>query len=353
MPNPYKIFTDLTQYTKERRPYLADLLRPLINDRTLAQNRTIYGAVVDQYTLVTDPGRADWAVLPLAWNYYHKTGQLGQALAFVEQAKQAGKPVLTWVSGDFGARVPVRDVWVIGAAGYRSRAGPRRLGMPVIIRDPLAALGMKEIRVRKRGARPKVGFCGYAYTSRMKSAGFVLRTLFRNAAAALHWSGEEPQDPVSPVRLRQQILGLLARHPGIETDFIPRSRYKAGVVTKEAEQTAHREFFENIRDTDYTVCVRGGGNFSVRLYETLAMGRIPVLVDTDCLLPFAQDPRWRECCVYVERHEIPRIAEKVLAFHEGLSEDEFRETQCRARRFWEERLSFAGYFQCLPGLIAG
>ena len=152
--------------------------------------------------------------------------------------------------------------------------------------------------------------------------------------------------------LRQRVLELLRQSPHMETDFIPRTQYKAGAQTPEQEAQSRREFFENIRDTDYTVCVRGGGNFSVRLYETLAMGRIPILVDTDSLLPYADDRRWRECCVYVRQDELPHIAEKVLAFHAALSEEAFLETQRQARRFWEERLSFNGFFTHFPEQFA-
>ena len=36
----------------------------------------------------------------------------------------------------------------------------------------------------------------------------------------------------------------------------------------------------------FTFCYRGAGNFSYRFYETLMMGRIPILVNTDCVFPF-------------------------------------------------------------------
>lgn len=193
-----------------------------------------------------------------------------------------------------------------------------------------------------------MGFCGYASISAGKAAAFAVRTLLRNAASTLGLSSDEPQSVYPPVLLRQRVLDLLRRDPNMECDFIQRTKYKAGVKTPEQETETRREFFANIRNTDYTVCVRGGGNFSVRLYETLAMGRIPVLVDTDCLLPFNSDPRWRECCVYIHEDELPHIAEKVQAFHNALSEDAFLDVQYQARHFWEERLSFNGFFTHFP-----
>ncbi len=344
-----QIYTDTAHYTPALRPYLADILRPLINQRTLEQNRSVYGSVVDQYLLVDDISQADWAVLPYGWNYYHKSRLIPQALEFVARAQDAGKPVLTWITGDFGARVPSSDVWVFGAAGYRNKAGEKRFGSPVFIRDPLIELGMGDkIVVRNKGARPRIGFCGYASISPVKSVGFAMRTLIRNIASPFHLNSDEPQELYPAVLLRQQVLESLEHSPLVETDFIRRARYKAGVSNAEQERSAKQEFFNNIRDTDYTVCARGGGNFSVRLYETLAMGRIPVLIDTDCLLPYANDPRWRECCVYVERGEVSSVAEKVGDFHARLSENDFMEMQHSARRFWVECLSFNGFFTRFP-----
>jgi hypothetical protein len=46
------------------------------------------------------------------------------------------------------------------------------------------------------------------------------------------------------------------------------------------------EFFQNIYENLLTVCIRGFGNYSVRFFQTLAMGRIPVFIESDSVLPF-------------------------------------------------------------------
>lgn len=340
-----RLYTDLSQYQRSHRGNLADILRPLINTRNVEQNRVIYGSIVDQYALVDQVAQADWAVLLYNWNYYHQSKRLGEAHQFIRQAQMAGKPVLTWVGGDFGARVPEPQVWVFGAAGYRSRAGSKRFGTPVFIRDPLREQGYAGIEPHPKPAKPRIGFCGYARTTALKTLAFMLNTLVRNTASALHLSGAEPQTLYPPpVYLRQRILEKLSHSPRVETDFIQNTRYQAGARTALDQQEARRRFFNNIRDTDYTLCVRGSGNFSVRLYETLAMGRIPILVDTDCLLPYADDPRWKTCCVYVRQEQIDQVDEMVSAFHNRLTEHDFIEVQQQARQFWEERLCMEGFF---------
>ena len=92
------------------------------------------------------------------------------------------------------------------------------------------------------------------------------------------------------------------------------------------------------------VCVRGAGNFSVRLYETLAMGRIPVFVNTDCIIPLENAIDWKAHVVWVEMDEIDKIIDKVLSFHGQLNKDSFIALSQANRRLWEERLRVSGFF---------
>ena len=69
-------------------------------------------------------------------------------------------------------------------------------------------------------------------------------------------------------------------------------------------------FFQNISDTDYTICIRGTGNFSQRLYEVLAFGRIPIFIDTDSILPYDEIINWRDYCVWVKPDELGVVTRK-------------------------------------------
>ena len=72
-----------------------------------------------------------------------------------------------------------------------------------------------------------------------------------------------------------------------------------------------QEYLHNMIDSDYMLVIRGAGNASFRLFETLCSGRIPVLVDTDCVLPYEEQVDWKQYCVWVDQTELPYIAEKV------------------------------------------
>lgn len=69
------------------------------------------------------------------------------------------------------------------------------------------------------------------------------------------------------------------------------------------------------------------------------MGRIPVFVNTDCLLPFEDKIDWKQHVVWVEWKERKHIAAKVAQFHSNLKAQEFEQLQQDNRRLWKETLS--------------
>lgn len=113
------------------------------------------------------------------------------------------------------------------------------------------------------------------------------------------------------------------------------------------EKIAHKvrqEYFQNMIDSDYILCCSGYENYSIRLYETLSCGRIPVFINTDCVLPYDFAIDWKKYCVWVDRSELSLIGEKILDFHNNLSTQEFIDLQHECRQFWEKWISPEGFF---------
>jgi hypothetical protein len=174
------------------------------------------------------------------------------------------------------------------------------------------------------------------------------RARLRARLARSRWAGRAGIGrPDREGYIRAEALDALDAHAEVDTNVVLRSTFWAGaayVHDQDARRQARLEYVRNMVESDYVLCVRGAGNFSYRLYETLSCGRIPVFIDTDCVLPFDFVVDWRDYCVWVDESEIDSIAEVVSAFHERLGEAEFTERQRRCRRFWEEYLSPFGFF---------
>jgi hypothetical protein len=90
--------------------------------------------------------------------------------------------------------------------------------------------------------------------------------------------------------------------------------------------------------------MRGGGNFSVRFFETLAMGRIPILINTDCRLPFHQIIDWKSHCLIVNENEVKDLSQKILEFHNQFTNKELIKMQQSNRLLWEKYFTKEGFF---------
>lgn len=99
---------------------------------------------------------------------------------------------------------------------------------------------------------------------------------------------------------RTHTLFHLQRDQRLNTNFIWRLMFQGGDVDPE---TSKIEFKENMQSNAFNVCMRGAGNFSIRFYETLSCGRVPVLVDTDCVFPFDDVLDYSEFCIIAENNE--------------------------------------------------
>jgi len=84
----------------------------------------------------------------------------------------------------------------------------------------------------------------------------------------------------------------------------------------------------------------------------MAAGRIPVLIDTDLVMPFADVIPWKEITVWVPLADIDRIDEHVVAFHEKLGESGLRDLQVQLRELYEKYLSVKGTARYLESFLA-
>lgn len=310
-----------------------------------------YGSRLTACEMVDTIEEADVCSLPMIWNYYVERGAVGKVQGFFEQAKAAGRNVIVWTEGDFEQIISSENAIVFQPGLHRTRKRMPKYAfeVPAFVRDYVEIYKDGQLPLRKKQPKPRVGFCGQAsgrlpgFAVWMKQ-NFKLRLLYILGRAV-----EYPPPFLPPWLLRGKVLRLLAASPQVETDFIIRNRYRAGIRKKEDRDDPFHptnvEFVNNIFDTDYTVCVRGGGNFSKRLYETLACGRIPIFVDTDSRLPYDFLIDWKEYCVWVDRSEVSCIAEKVADFHTSLSPQDFLDLQVKCRELWMTRLSEQGFFE--------
>ena len=327
------------------RKYLVDLLKPQFPVKNLGK----YGIYKEYLTIVNKPEESDSYILPFSWDYYSKFKKKPQAIDVIKESAILNKKIIIWVSGDYFIKLPKYDnILAMYNSLYGSMTHDNIISLPSIINDPLIFIKLDNLDLRSYADIPSVGFCGQVD----RNYSFTLLKIIRNSwHLVLFYSGLSNlySGPIFPATtLRKNILAYIEKSDLINSIIIRRIKYKGGKIKDLTYQNrVKKEFFQNICETDYTLGIRGTGNFSTRFYETLALGRIPIFVNTDCILPFEDEINWKEHLVWVEENELAGIDKKISDFHNSLDKVNFKQLQLKNRLLWEKYFSFPGFINKL------
>ncbi len=344
-----RLFYPKSLYNSKKRRHLFPLLKPFLkgNDFSNTQRQQMYFVSDKDFQLTTDVEKAEIVLLPMSWNFYWQTNSINKACEFIQEMENRKKTVWSFTNGDFGVEIhEFTNLLVFRQSGLRTRLPVNHIGMPSFIEDPLEKFyNTEEVIENIYSQAPVIGFCGQTNSSKLNALKEIVGTVMHNGKTVFkqhHYSLRKIQ---STTYLRSQVLDKIKESSQLESKFIERKKYRAGVKTAKERAKTTQEFYDNIKETDYTVCVRGAGNFSVRFYETLAMGRIPVFINTDCLLPLADKIDWKKHVVWIEEDEIDTIENSILHFHTTHSPEEIKKTQQSNRSLWKEKLTLGGFFK--------
>jgi len=166
------------------------------------------------------------------------------------------------------------------------------------------------------------------------------------------WEGKEEPYPLSPKselpiigfcgllsKHRKKLVNVFLKSNEVTNDFLIREKFWGG---KPHDKSLINEFFDNIENTQFTLSNRGAGNFSMRFYQVLSCGRIPVLVNTNMSLPFSDRIAWKEILVFEENSKI--CLQRTLEIHE---QDLTQKLQLKCRQVYDSFLSPQVYFEQL------
>jgi hypothetical protein len=213
--------------------------------------------------------------------------------------------------------------------------------MPYFVED----MGVRfDIAPKERGAPLVVGYCGQAeFGSPAKHVKAIVKDGCRNIRLRL-------QRDAFQVAHRQGILWRRACLRQLEKSDIARhiikrsfySLHSSGVSRDHGE--IRKEYAHNLSQCDLALCVRGDANASQRFYEALSASRIPLFLDTDCVLPLEELISYDEFMVRIPSSDIRRIGEYVREFDRSTSAASFVEREKRAREIYERHLRLDRYF---------
>lgn len=302
------------------------------------------------FEFVTNPEHCQLFVFPIAVDHMAFLGRKKDVVNFIKSAKSLNKKVLIFSSGDIGLTLKFKNVICVRLSGFDSKLTNDTFIMPPFIEDPYTKID-KEFRTLQKSKQPSIGFVGHANGGVIK---FIKEyAIFIKLNIKRIWSNKyvDFQSFYPSGFLRHKYLKRLEKDQNLNTDFIYRSKYRAGAKTKADLEKTTSEFYENMYNNPYTFCLRGLGNFSVRFYETLAMGRIPVLLDTDCKLPFSEVIDWKKHCLIINKSDISKFGNYLNDFHNSFDAEAFKQIQESNRLLWETYFTKYNFFLKLKQII--
>ena len=296
----------------------------------------------DYFEITFDINESDIGFLPLTLNYYIKNNLLSQVDELAKILEKNNKKLIVWIDGDHSVRYKNSNCIFVRYFGQKSENNQNEFIQPGDMKDDLLNEFLQgELQVRDKSDKPIIGFDGIANYPPLKLAGTILKNSVHNLFHSILKTQFSP-DPVIPYLIkRKEVLKKLSDQSEIITNFTIRDSFATGTIGE--NKTARLEYVNNIINSDYTLCYRGAANYSLRLYETLCLGRIPLFIDTDCVLPFENEIPWKDICLWVEESELNHIDEKITDYHGSMNGVQFKEKQSQCRHIWEQYCTKEGF----------
>ena len=299
-------------------------------------------ASLDFLHITQDPRSADFYLVPHDYYLLKKTKNLTLLSPLIALAKSHNKKILIFAMADSDEYidVPHSVIFRYSQYGYKKKKNEIITPPYTLLFKPQGLEAYREkiwenLILREKKEIPTVSFHGWAdfpnwyrhltYGARIGLAN-IKRYLLRDLHAGLHKPG---------IYFRRKAVQALSQSKHIQTDFLMRKSFfaKSGFDGKISinPEVVEKTYIQSILNSDFVLAPKGSGNASLRFFETLSLGRFPVLIDTDYVLPLKDHIDYKKFLVTVDYTRIKDTERTILDFYNSVSSEEFKERQKMAR----------------------
>jgi hypothetical protein len=297
--NKLKIYSKdviLTDLVEENLLYLGR-----VDDSIISKNKTFRNIKSSdiltkiEYTDVTD---CDFIIIV---NKIHKNSEISE---IIKLSKDNNKKILLFYNDDNDELFNFENSIIFRTSLYKSLKPKNYFSLPAFSNDLKLET---DYFIKSYEKKPVIGFCG----------------------ALTH-------------NLRHRVLSTLKTNDKLTTNFVVRNSFWGGSIWGDK---VREEYIQNTINSDFVICVRGAGNFSYRLYETMCLGRIPIIIDTDIDLPFEDYINYNNFILKININDLDNIENIVINYWNNISD--YTELQKNIVFFWESHLSPLGFIDTL------
>ena len=261
---------------------------------------------------------------------------------FADLGGKLGIPVFIFCPGDLTDQIRFDPrVYVFRQSVYRSTMQPADIVMPTLTEDFGDLLVLRE-----KSTKPTISFCGQGgYNKRSQQIKYYIKVC--------RWKLYALSNPVLNARIvgvywRRKMLQACTNSSLVTTLFIIRNSFSGAYRTIELDPLlARKEYIDSIVHSDFVLAPKGDGNYSNRFLEALSFGRIPVLLNTDTVLPLEDDIDYRAHMVTVPMEKVSQTPHLVREWYDAHDALAWGLAQQKAREVYREKLrldSFFAYF---------
>jgi hypothetical protein len=336
----------LTLYT-QRLPGvpLVPLLYPNFGRDDRATALFIKGAFAEfkgpLIAVTDDPAAADALLIP--HNFKSVRDRREYLLHIANLSRTHRKRIVVFWHGDDDVPVELPNTIVFRTSLYGARKRPEEIAMPTYAEDLLRG---DPLCMREKSDTPTIGFCGWAeYRDLKNRVGSLLRNALVEAQVVLR-RDLRLRCLRKGLSIRRDAIRILRRSDRVHTNFLIRSSYSGHRDTIRMDPAiARREYRDNLLGCDLALVVKGDGNYSYRFYEALSLGRVPLLIDTDCVLPLADRIDYDAFVLRVPLAELSALPERARTWWDRCPPEAFAAAQRSARQAFTEHLSTVSFLR--------
>lgn len=281
---------------------------------------------------VSNPTEAQYLLLPHA--YFSIKSEIDYLDELKHFAQQNDLKTIIFAYGDLHEDIIFDNSIILRTAKYKSKLHDNEIILAPFIED----LGDKYgVDYRMKSEIANIGFAGMTHLPNLKSEiKYQIRLFLSRVKEILGWRFVFERQGLY---FRRKVITILSGSNFVNLQTLKRKSYSASKSTIQGNpQLMRQEFIDIIKNSDLPLVIRGDGNFSLRFFEVLSLGRVPLFIDTDTPLPFEDEIDYDSFMVRVNYKDINCLPEIVSEFWNKTSDEQFLEMQEKARLNFENTL---------------
>jgi len=107
-------------------------------------------------------------------------------------------------------------------------------------------------------------------------------------------------------------------------------------------------FAEITEESCFTLCPRGYGKTSFRLYEAMQLGSVPVYISDEHWLPFTDYLNWDKFCIVIKPEEMKYLPNKLKNL---LASGEYKQMAEAAKRAYDEYFCYQSCLKTIKDIL--